>query len=155
MAVDDNLSYPKSFAKLHKDKSFSLYNRDPPFIFIPYYTPCLLKSYSSSYHGYEIPFRMFPRAQGRTENPLEKEQVSTRRIASGSGSRRAAEEDEHVVVRDENGGSESSPIASTDATSEHHADPLDALDVEGDVVMEIEDPNVDVQMEGGAATSSV
>nr|GMD42480.1 uncharacterized protein LOC109178201 [Ipomoea batatas] len=50
---------------------------------------------------------------------------------------------------------ESSPIASTDATSEHHADPLDALDVEGDVVMEIEDPNVDVQMEGGAATSSV
>nr|GMC82962.1 golgin subfamily A member 6-like protein 22 isoform X1 [Ipomoea batatas]GMD56214.1 golgin subfamily A member 6-like protein 22 isoform X1 [Ipomoea batatas] len=43
MAVDDNLGYPKSFAKLRKDKSFSLYSRDPPFIFIPYYTPCLLK----------------------------------------------------------------------------------------------------------------
>nr|GMD45630.1 golgin subfamily A member 6-like protein 22 isoform X3 [Ipomoea batatas] len=153
MAVDDNLSYPKSFAKLHKDKSFSLYNRDPPFIFIPYYTPCLLKSYSSSYHGYEIPFRMFPRrannvivnerqivnerAQGRTDNPLEKEQViQSNRVLNGENP-------------------ESSPIASTDATSEHHADPLDALDVEGDVVMEIEDPNVDVQMEGGAATSSV
>ncbi|XP_019184891.1 PREDICTED: ATP-dependent 6-phosphofructokinase 3-like isoform X2 [Ipomoea nil] len=34
MVVDDNIGYPKSFAKLRKDKSFS-----PPFTFIPYALP--------------------------------------------------------------------------------------------------------------------
>nr|GMC97870.1 uncharacterized protein LOC109156749 [Ipomoea batatas] len=99
-------------------------------------------------------------AEGRTGTHLEKEQASRRHIASGSGSRRAAEEDEHVVVRGENGGQVvnstrvnngdspvMAPVVSTELSQEHHTDPPDALDVEGDVVMEIEDPKGDNQME--------
>ncbi|XP_019184713.1 PREDICTED: titin homolog isoform X2 [Ipomoea nil] len=39
MAVDDNLGYPKAFALLCKDRSFSPYSRAPPFTFIPYALP--------------------------------------------------------------------------------------------------------------------
>nr|GMD35524.1 titin homolog [Ipomoea batatas] len=39
MAVDDNLGYPKAFAMLCKDRSFSPYSRAPPFTFIPYALP--------------------------------------------------------------------------------------------------------------------
>nr|GMC62899.1 Transposon Ty3-I Gag-Pol polyprotein [Ipomoea batatas] len=108
------------------------------------------------------------RAEGRPGNHLEKEQASRRHIASGSGSRRAAEEDEHVVVQVENGGQVvnstrvnngdspvMAPVISTELSQELHTDPPDALDVEGDVVMEIEDPKGDNQMEGGTAINSV
>nr|GMD54698.1 classical arabinogalactan protein 4-like [Ipomoea batatas] len=77
---------------------------------------------------------------------------TTGRQSTGSTSRRAAEEDEHVVIRGEMGGNvinstrvttgESSAAVTPDDvchTPEHHADPPDGLDPEGDVVMEIED----------------
>nr|GMD14357.1 uncharacterized protein LOC109146642 [Ipomoea batatas] len=83
------------------------------------------------------------RAEGRPGNHLEKDQAPRHSIASGSGSRRAAEEDEHVVVRGENGGQVvnstrvhngdspvMAPVASTEFSQEHHTDPPDALDVE-------------------------
>ncbi|XP_031131957.1 uncharacterized protein LOC116033348 [Ipomoea triloba] len=70
----------------------------------------------------------------------------------GSCSRRAAEEDEHVVVWGEQGGNmiESTRVCtgerlhadmSTSACPppEHHGDPPDGFDFEGDVVMDIED----------------
>ncbi|KAL2332428.1 hypothetical protein Fmac_020009 [Flemingia macrophylla] len=36
MTVNDNLGYPKAFAKLCRDRSFSPYSHGPPFTFIPY-----------------------------------------------------------------------------------------------------------------------
>nr|GLL33563.1 uncharacterized protein LOC109146841 [Ipomoea trifida] len=75
------------------------------------------------------------------------------RRSSGTSSRRAAEEDEHVVIRGENGGNliSSSRVYTGEvcveavpadgcSSPEHHGDPPDAFDPEGDVVMEIEDP---------------
>nr|GMD48478.1 uncharacterized protein LOC109156749 [Ipomoea batatas] len=93
------------------------------------------------------------RAMARAETSTETEQVATRQ-SRGSGSRRAAEEDEHVVIRGEMGGqvihstrvvNEDVPTVSNeesaDHSREHHTDPPDDFDVEGDVVMEIEDQN--------------
>nr|GLL37462.1 uncharacterized protein LOC109193892 [Ipomoea trifida] len=80
------------------------------------------------------------------------EPVSQRRMA-GLGPRRAAEEDEHVVIRGEQGGQviHSTRVANGEApvttsigpdnsSPEHHSDPPDGFDLEGDVVMEIENP---------------
>nr|KYP59579.1 hypothetical protein KK1_015015 [Cajanus cajan] len=36
MTVNENLGYPKAFAKLCRDRSFSPYSHGPPFTFIPY-----------------------------------------------------------------------------------------------------------------------
>nr|GMD45723.1 uncharacterized protein LOC109156749 [Ipomoea batatas] len=101
------------------------------------------------------------RAESQTGTQVATEQATRRHMASGSRSRRAAEKDEHVVVRGENGGQvvnstkvvngespEMTTVASTETSPEHHADPPDALDVEGDVVMEIENQTRDNQMEG-------
>ncbi|CAH9056413.1 unnamed protein product [Cuscuta epithymum] len=38
-AVDEGLGYPKAYAKLCKDRSFSPYSRAPPFTFTPYALP--------------------------------------------------------------------------------------------------------------------
>nr|GMD24976.1 uncharacterized protein LOC109156749 [Ipomoea batatas] len=91
-----------------------------------------------------------------------------RQPSRGSGSRRAAEEDEHVVIRGELGGQvinstrvthEDGPTANNEESGahplEHHTDPPDDFDTEGDVVMEIEDPNGESLKEGGVATTSV
>nr|GLL29927.1 uncharacterized protein LOC109169411 [Ipomoea trifida] len=93
------------------------------------------------------------RAMARAETSTETEQVASRQ-SRGSGSRRAAEEDEHVVIRGEMGGQviHSTRVVnvdvptvsneeSADHSREHHTDPPDDFDVEGDVVMEIEDQN--------------
>nr|GLL33088.1 uncharacterized protein LOC109158503 [Ipomoea trifida] len=88
--------------------------------------------------------------QVRTEQTPEKEGLTGRR-QSGSGSRRAAEEDEHVVIRGEQGGQVISttvvhngdtavadvPVTSQQ-TPEHHADPPEARDEEGDIIMDVE-----------------
>ncbi|XP_019173801.1 PREDICTED: uncharacterized protein LOC109169373 [Ipomoea nil] len=73
------------------------------------------------------------------------------RVRRGVGSRRAAEEDEHTVVRGEQGGlviHASRVVVGNEAgdlpppvwqpTEEHHADPPDCFDNEGDAVMEVE-----------------
>lgn len=73
---------------------------------------------------------------------------------TSSTSRRAAEEDEHVVVKGERGGASveltrvctgnymaNAAPSSTCSAPEHHGDPLDGYDIEGDVVMEVEDIN--------------
>ena len=39
MAVNENLGYPKAFAKLCRDRGFSPYSHGPPFTFIPYVLP--------------------------------------------------------------------------------------------------------------------
>lgn len=39
MAVDENLGYPKAYAKLCRDRSFSSFSSGPPFIFIPLALP--------------------------------------------------------------------------------------------------------------------
>lgn len=36
MAVNENLGYPKAFAKLCRDRGFGPYSHGPPFSFIPY-----------------------------------------------------------------------------------------------------------------------
>jgi len=36
MLVNENLGYPKAFAKLCRDRGFSTYSHGPPFTFIPY-----------------------------------------------------------------------------------------------------------------------
>nr|GMD88075.1 uncharacterized protein LOC109158503 [Ipomoea batatas] len=74
------------------------------------------------------------------------------RMSTSTSSRRAAEEDEHVVIRGENGGSliSSSRVHTGEVQNaavlddscpimEHHGYPPKAFDCEGDVVMEIED----------------
>nr|GMC92859.1 uncharacterized protein LOC109156749 [Ipomoea batatas] len=107
------------------------------------------------------------RAMPRVETSTETEQVASRQ-SRGSGSRRAAEEDEHVVIRGEMGGqvihltrvvNEDVPTVSNeesaDHSREHHTDPPDDFDVEGDVVMEIEDQNGESLTEGGVATTAV
>ncbi|XP_031124290.1 uncharacterized protein LOC116027001 [Ipomoea triloba] len=79
---------------------------------------------------------------------------------TGSVPRRAAEEEEHVIVRGENGGNviESTRVhtgetrtevtPSEDCPSqEHHVDPPDDLDYEGDVVMEVENDDRDTHRE--------
>nr|GMD17672.1 uncharacterized protein LOC109156749 [Ipomoea batatas] len=99
------------------------------------------------------------------ERQIENERATAqvpRRQSRGSGSRRAAEEDEHVVIRGEMGGqvinsarvaNEEGPTANTEESEaqsqEHHTDPPDDFDMEGDVVMEIEDPNGENLTEGG------
>nr|GMD22424.1 uncharacterized protein LOC109156749 [Ipomoea batatas] len=78
--------------------------------------------------------------------------LSSGRRLTGSGSRRAAEEDGHVVIRGEQGGNVinstrvsnedtmHAPMPSDDCPSqEHHDDPPNAFDEERDVLMEIED----------------
>lgn len=35
MAVDEDLGYPKAYAKLCKDRSFAPFSSGPPFTFIP------------------------------------------------------------------------------------------------------------------------
>nr|GLL49392.1 uncharacterized protein LOC109193865 [Ipomoea trifida] len=104
------------------------------------------------------------RAMARAVPTTETEQVASRQ-SRGSGSRRAAEEDEHVVIRGEMGGqvihstrvvTEDVPTVSNeesaDHSREHHTDPPDDFDMEGDVVMEIEDQNGESLTEGGVAT---
>lgn len=36
MVVNENLGYPKAFAKLCRDRGFGTYSHGPPFTFIPY-----------------------------------------------------------------------------------------------------------------------
>lgn len=36
MIVNDNLGYPKAYAKLCRDRGFSPYSHGPPFSFLPY-----------------------------------------------------------------------------------------------------------------------
>ncbi|XP_019161966.1 PREDICTED: uncharacterized protein LOC109158503 [Ipomoea nil] len=77
--------------------------------------------------------------------------TSKSRRPTGSTSRRAAEEDEHIVVRGEKGGLviNSTRVYVADAagdvpslvwqsTNEHHSDPPEQHDDEGDVVMDLE-----------------
>nr|GMD39368.1 Retrovirus-related Pol polyprotein LINE-1 [Ipomoea batatas] len=100
------------------------------------------------------------RAMARSTPPTVTDQAP-RRQSRGSGSRRAAEEDEHTVIRGELGGqvinstrvaTEEAPTATAEESEvlsqEHHTDPPDGLDMEGDVVMEIEDHNGDNLTEG-------
>ncbi|XP_031127582.1 uncharacterized protein LOC116029675 [Ipomoea triloba] len=74
------------------------------------------------------------------------------RKSNASCSRRAAEEDEHVVIRGEQGGNlinsmrvsngenaTASMPTNVCPPTEHHGDPPEAFDAEGDVVMEIKD----------------
>nr|GLL44596.1 uncharacterized protein LOC109191857 [Ipomoea trifida] len=95
------------------------------------------------------------RAMARSTPPTVTDQAP-RRQSRGSGSRRAAEDDEHTVIRGEMGGQviNSTRVATEEAptptaeesealSQEHHTDPPDGLDMEGDVFMEIEDPNGD------------
>ncbi|XP_019160127.1 PREDICTED: uncharacterized protein LOC109156749 [Ipomoea nil] len=76
------------------------------------------------------------------------EQADRGQRSIGSGSRRAAEEDEHVVIRGEQGGRviSSTRVINDDRAmelpspvwqnaNEHHSDPPDNFDKEGDVVM--------------------
>ncbi|XP_031131901.1 uncharacterized protein LOC116033288 [Ipomoea triloba] len=76
----------------------------------------------------------------------------------GAHPRRAVEEDEHVVVRGANGGGliESTRVCTGEPSGaaesgsicpspEHHRDPPEGLDHEGDVVMDIEDNSDDAQ----------
>nr|GMD97102.1 uncharacterized protein LOC109192712 [Ipomoea batatas] len=94
------------------------------------------------------------------EKQIENEPISGRRtqteVGESSrqgqhrrGSRRAAEEDEHIVNRGENGGNDirttivstqelvaDVPAAENTESLEHHGDPPDGMDAEGDVVME-------------------
>nr|GMD89107.1 uncharacterized protein LOC109158503 [Ipomoea batatas] len=106
------------------------------------------------------------RPNGRT-SPTDTAQMPRRQV-TGSGPRRAAEEDEHVVIRGEQGGQvinstrvvngdapDPTTAVLTDTTPEHHTDPPDDFDVEGDVVMEIENQDEENHAEGGAATDSV
>lgn len=99
--------------------------------------------------------------------PTEKDQTP-QSLSTGSGSRRAAAEDEHVVSRGEKGGQVIStsrvlngePIKDASAavdnlSFEHHADPPNALNYEGDVVMDVEDQCEPNPVEGGEATRSV
>ncbi|XP_031131731.1 uncharacterized protein LOC116033116 [Ipomoea triloba] len=83
--------------------------------------------------------------------PLQGNEVAQGERVTGSTSRRAAEEEEHVVIRGEQGGKHISsttvhngdssgaaiPVEALPAT-EHHGDPLGDFDNEGDVIMEIE-----------------
>nr|GMD01724.1 uncharacterized protein LOC109156749 [Ipomoea batatas] len=107
------------------------------------------------------------RPNGRNSHPTATAQMP-RRQATGSGPRRAAEEDEHVVIRGEQGGQvinstrvvngdapDPTTVVPTATTPEHHTDPPDDFDVEGDVVMEIENQEEENHAEGGAATDSV
>ncbi|XP_031124347.1 uncharacterized protein LOC116027061 [Ipomoea triloba] len=100
-------------------------------------------------------------AEGRLVSVLEKEE-SSRANQSASRPRRAAEEDEHVVICGEQGGQvinetrvvtgdaiAVAPNVNSNPMSEHHADPPNAWDEEGDAVMEIENPNELDQAEGG------
>lgn len=36
MVVNDNLGYPKAYAKLCRDRGFTPYSHGPPFNFLPY-----------------------------------------------------------------------------------------------------------------------
>lgn len=86
----------------------------------------------------------------------------------GSCSRRAAEEDEHVVVRGEKGDNliESTRVsireqlhADTPNTAcpspEHHEDPPDGFDFDGDVVMDIEDNREDTHRGADGSSTPV
>nr|GMC86952.1 uncharacterized protein LOC109156749 [Ipomoea batatas] len=97
--------------------------------------------------------------------PVPVEESSSR--PNSGGPRRAAEEDEHTVNRGEQGGSVvhttqvrtsewvQEPLPSTDGSSpEHHGDPPDGVDQEGDVVMEIEDQQETVLAEGASSPST-
>nr|GMC51518.1 uncharacterized protein LOC109158503 [Ipomoea batatas] len=99
--------------------------------------------------------------------PTNERNLSTGRRSSGACSRRAAEEDEHVVIRGEQGGKVTSTTvvhpddaegsgvndvpAMNQPTSEHHADPPGAIDEEGDVIMEVDNLQKDVGDDGGDA----
>nr|GMD73221.1 LOB domain-containing protein 15 [Ipomoea batatas] len=100
-------------------------------------------------------------SEGRTLPPTEKEQAS-RKKSAGSGSKRAAEEDKHVVIRGKkrdqvisasrvfNGDSTGKTLDAADISpSEHHDDHPDAFYEEGDVVMDVENQHRFIPLEGG------
>lgn len=39
LGVDENLGYPKAYAKLCRDRSFSSFTSGPPFTFVPFALP--------------------------------------------------------------------------------------------------------------------
>nr|GLL19578.1 uncharacterized protein LOC109158503 [Ipomoea trifida] len=103
----------------------------------------------------------------RSASETEKEASRGRRSAGGS-SRRAAEEDEHVVIRGTQGGQitttevvQSGNNVAADAPAapqtspEHHGDPPEDFDAEGDVIMEVEVHQQAVVDDGGCASPSV
>nr|GMC64239.1 uncharacterized protein LOC109150389 [Ipomoea batatas] len=106
-------------------------------------------------------------ANGRSVSVMEKGE-SSRANHSAPRPRRAADEDEHVVIRGEQGGQvinetrvctgdaiAAAPAVNSNPMPEHHADPPIAWDEEGDAVMEIENPDAFDQAEGGADAPSV
>nr|GLL35958.1 uncharacterized protein LOC109158503 [Ipomoea trifida] len=102
----------------------------------------------------------------QSANATEKAPTQGRR-QTGSCSRRAAEEDEHVVIRGAQGGKvissttvqngekamATAPAASHPPT-EHHGDPPEDLDDEGDVIMDITTPQKGLAEGGGASGPS-
>nr|GMD67062.1 LOB domain-containing protein 15 [Ipomoea batatas] len=106
-------------------------------------------------------------SEGRTLPPIENEQAP-RKKSAGSGSKRAGEEDKHVVIRGKkrdqvisasrvfNGDSTGETLDAADISpSEHHDDHPDAFYEEGDVVMDVENQHRVIPLEGGAATISI
>jgi hypothetical protein len=39
IVINDNLGYPKAYAKLCRDRGFTPYSHGPPFTFLPYALP--------------------------------------------------------------------------------------------------------------------
>lgn len=85
-----------------------------------------------------------------------------------SNSRRAAEEDKHVINRGAQGGKviRSTVIQNGDSIAadvpmntrpptEHHEDPPGGVDHEGDVIMDDDSPQTTLAMDGGVASPAV
>ncbi|XP_019182142.1 PREDICTED: uncharacterized protein LOC109177287 [Ipomoea nil] len=104
-------------------------------------------------HGLVAEYESGDVGRGRsTDRPVRSEgdHLPKTRRGGGIGLRRAAEENEHVVVRGEQGGLVISsrvfipntagdlPSSVWQATKEHHSDPPGRFDDEGDVVMDLE-----------------